>query len=195
MSETTALQRYRREVGESDDMNESDKRDSLYVLDIWLQGGAEEAANAEEYAKKADEEKKDEQMRQEKQELDQHVEDILKRANGMQKARSPFFTVKRNDGESKLRYMSQKEHRELKEQWQKEYDQKIARVIAGVIVRTEKRMEQDVHTLWCENQVLRDNLKALSDENESLRQRLSNATKKRKRVVREHEEGGGLSTF
>ena len=137
MSETTALQRYRREVVESDEVNESDKRDSLYVLDIWLQGGAEEAANAEEYAKKADEEKKDEQMRQEKQELDQHVEDILKRANEMQKARSPFFTVKRNDGESKLRYMSQKEHRELKEQWQKEYDQKIARVIAGVILRTE----------------------------------------------------------
>ena len=69
------LQQRRREVVESD-MNESDKRDSLYVLDIWLQEEAEEAANAEEYAKKAYEEKKDEQMRQEKQELDQHVEDI-----------------------------------------------------------------------------------------------------------------------
>ena len=110
------LQQRRREVVESD-MNESDKRDSLYLLDIYIQEEAEEAANAQEYAKKADEEKKDEQMRQEKQELDQHVEDILKRANEMQKARSPFFTVKRNDGESKLRYMSQKEHRELKEQW------------------------------------------------------------------------------
>ena len=65
VSETTALQRYRREVVESDEVNESDKRDSLYVLDIWLQGGAEEAANAEEYAKKADEEKNDEQMRRE----------------------------------------------------------------------------------------------------------------------------------
>ena len=55
----------------------------MCVLDIWLQEEAEEAANAEEYAKKADEEKKDEQMRREKQELDQHVEDIVKRANEM----------------------------------------------------------------------------------------------------------------
>ena len=36
-------------------------------------------------------------------ELDQHVEDILKRANESQNARSPFFTVKQNEGESKLR--------------------------------------------------------------------------------------------
>ena len=50
----------------------------------------------------------------------------------MQNARSTFFTVKQNEGESKLRPKSQKEHEELKEQWQKEYDQKIARVIAGL---------------------------------------------------------------
>ena len=84
------LQRRRREVVESD-MNESDKRDKLYWLDIYIGEEAEEAANAEEYSKKGDEEKKDEQMRREKQELEQHVEDFLKRANEMQKARSPFF--------------------------------------------------------------------------------------------------------
>ena len=107
MSETTALQRYRREVVESDEVNEGDKRDSLYVLDIWLQGGAEEAANAEEYAKKADEEKNDEQMRREKQELDQHIEDILKRANENQNARSPAPTlIDDSSSESELRSRS-----------------------------------------------------------------------------------------
>ena len=108
----------------------------------------------------------------------------------MQNQRSRFLTVLQNEAESR-----RKAHEQLKEQWQKEYDQKIARVIAGVIVRTEKRMEQDVHTLWCENQVLRHNLKALSDENESLRQRLSNETKKRKRVVEENTRRGEVSTF
>ena len=102
-------------------MNESDKRDSLYLLDIYIQEEAEEAANAEEYAKKADEEKKDEQMRREKQELDQHVvEDILKRANEMQNQRSRFLTVLQNEAASRRII-----HEQLKEQWQNEYDEKV----------------------------------------------------------------------
>ena len=112
------LQRRRREVVESD-MNESDKRDKLYWLDIYIQEEAEEAANAEEYAKKADEEKNDEQMRREKQELDQHIGDILKRANEMS-PRSQFLTRLQSEAESR-----QNEYEQLKEQWQNEYDEKV----------------------------------------------------------------------
>ena len=171
-------------------MNESDKRDELYWLDIYIQEEAEEAANAEEYAKKADEEKNDEQMRREKQELDQHIDDILKRANEMS-PRSQFLTRLQSEAESRQNEYEQ----QLKKQWQNEYDEKVARVIGEITVRTEKLMREDQHALRCENQVLRDSLKAKSDENERLRQRLSNETKKRKRVVEEHTRRGEVSTF
>ena len=56
-------------------------------------------------------------------------------------------------------------------------------------------MREVQHALRVENQVLRDSLKAKSDENERLRQRLSNGTKKRKRVVEENTRRGEVSTF